>query len=287
MYNLAKPFVSVAALLALAATTQAATVWDEAINGDLSDDHANPSSVVLSSGTNSVYCTFSNAGSPDADYDYLHIHVPAGRKLTGLVLASFVSDDSIAFIGVQAGSIMTFSTEEAFDHADDMLGYSHFGPGEGNTVVGADILPFMGTFPAEQGGSSAFTPPLPSGDYTFWLQQIGGFTTVQLNYIVSTLVPGDFNLDGAVTSADIKAMLVALTNLNKFKTDNGLSDADLLAIGDLNGAAGVTNADIQSLLGLVGGGSITPVPEPTSFMMLILAVPALVAARRGVRRISE
>src|SRR5262249_25557236 len=142
MHNSGKLFAFVM-VLALAATTQAATVWNEAVNGDLSNDHANPSSVVLSSGINSVYCTF---GPPDTDQDYLHIHVPAGRKFTGLVLASYVSDDSTAFVGVQAGSIMTFDADGVYEHAEEMIGFSHIGPGEGNAVQGTDILPFLGTF---------------------------------------------------------------------------------------------------------------------------------------------
>jgi hypothetical protein len=284
MHNSGKLFAFVA-VLALAATTQAATVWNEAVDGDLSSDFANPSSVVLSSGINSVYCTFGPPNPPATgpnDQDYLHIHVPAGRKFTGLVLTSYVSDDSTAFVGLEVGSAMTFDADDAFGHAEDMIGFTHFGPGEGNAVQGADILPFLGTFPADLGFSTGFTPPLPSGDYTFWFQQLRGRTTVQFDVIVSNLVPGDFNLDGAVTSADIKAMLVALTDLSKFKTDNGLSDADLLTLGNLNGTNGVTNADIQSLLNLVNGSGsgIAPVPEPASLVMLALAVPALIAARR-------
>jgi hypothetical protein len=283
MHTLAKRLAFIAALLALATSAQAATVWNEATNGDLSNDHANPSSVVLSSGVNSVYCTF---GPESIDQDYLHIRVPAGRKLTGLMLASYISDDSIAFVGLQAGSIMTFDADGVYEHAEEMLGFTHIGPGDGNAVQGADILPFLGTFPADLGYSMVgFTPPLASGNYTFWFQQLSGSTTVQLDYIVSNLVPGDFNLDGAVTNADIKAMLAALTDLNKYKIDNGLSDSDLLTLGDLNSAGGVTNADIQPLLNLVGSSSgIAPVPEPASFVMLALAIPALVAARRRTAR---
>jgi hypothetical protein len=83
---------------------------------------------------------------------------------------------------------------------------------------------------------------------------------------------GDFNLDGALTAADIQAMLAALTDLPAYRADhNNLPQADLLAIGDFTGDGNVTNADIQPLLNLLaaGGGSATSVPEPAGFPMAI------------------
>jgi hypothetical protein len=80
-------------------------------------------------------------------------------------------------------------------------------------------------------------------------------------------IPGDWNLDGAVTSADIPAMLTALTDLNKFQMDNNLTSDDLLLIGDLTGSGSVTNLDIQAELDLVsasGAGSLAAVPEPAA-----------------------
>src|SRR5262249_46536822 len=115
--------------------------------------------------------------------------------------------------------------------------------------------------------------------------QLTGLNTVQFDFVVSNLVPGDFNLDGARTTADIQPMLNALTDLNKFKTDNGLSDLDLLALGDFDNSGFVTNADIQPLLNFVVAGSIAPVPEPSSVLLGALAVPALaIAALRSRSR---
>ena len=88
-------------------------------------------------------------------------------------------------------------------------------------------------------------------------------------------VRGDFNLDGSVTVADIQAMLTALTDLRRYQWTKGISNADLLAIGDLNGDHRMTNADIQPLLALIasqpGSGSVEVVPEPESVAMMLLA----------------
>jgi hypothetical protein len=96
----------------------------------------------------------------------------------------------------------------------------------------------------------------------------------------SQLLSGDFNFDNQVTTADIPAMLSALVDLNKFKTTFGLSNDDLLKIGDINQSGAVTNADIQAELDLVASvpkGSIATVPEPST---LILAALGLVIVWR-------
>ena len=59
-------------------------------------------------------------------------------------------------------------------------------------------------------------------------------------------LPGDFNNDGHVNSADIPAMLAALADLNGYQSSRGISNADLLAIADVNGDGTVNNADLQT-----------------------------------------
>ena len=109
--------------------------------------------------------------------------------------------------------------------------------------------------------------PIPGG-YRFTALTTGQFTPQP---------PGDFNLDGQLTTADLPAMLNALTDLSAHRTLHALSDADLLTIGDLNSSGALTNADIQPLLDLLaaqsGGGSLAAVPEPSGILL----------SRRGTR----
>jgi hypothetical protein len=93
---------------------------------------------------------------------------------------------------------------------------------------------------------------------------------------------GDFNLDGTVTNADIQPMLDAMTNLASYKSAHGLSDTDLLALGDINGDNVVDSADIPAFLnqlaGNSGAGGAMAVPELASGWLCSLGSLALACA---------
>jgi hypothetical protein len=105
---------------------------------------------------------------------------------------------------------------------------------------------------------------------------------------VSTRVLGDFNVNGHLDAGDITAMLGALTDLNVYKTTKGLTNDDLLNIGDVNSSGAITNSDIQAELDLLashGFGGTAAVPEPASFLLLVMAIPALILTTRGKSRV--
>jgi len=130
---------------------------------DLSDDRLNPTVITLSGSLDTV----SNCvqGDPMRDIDYFTFTVPTNSVLSEFKLKNyeFEGANNQAFIGIQAGTIFTEPT--AGTNVANLLGGLIFG--ENNE--GTDILPAMGAL----GSSQGFTAPLPSGDYTIWLNQTG------------------------------------------------------------------------------------------------------------------
>ncbi len=97
---------------------------------------------------------------------------------------------------------------------------------------------------------------------------------------------GDFNHDGHVNSADIAAMMMALTNLQGFESTYGFNDAQVQIIGDMNADGKFNNADLQRLITFIkaGGGSDVAVPEPESWLLIDLAGVAFLVS--GIRKTS-
>jgi hypothetical protein len=137
-----------------------ASDYDEGIDGDLSGNRLAPTSVSLDPGTNTITAT-----SVSGDLEYFTVTVPVGFELSALTLASYVSLDALAFIGVQSGT--TFTEPATGTDVSQLLGWTHFG--SGNSTVGTDILDDIGA----GFGAIGFTGALGAGDYTFWSQQTG------------------------------------------------------------------------------------------------------------------
>jgi hypothetical protein len=164
------------ALLTIAAPAPAAVIWDESIHGDLSSDHTTPSGPVnLALGSNELHGT-----TISGDRDYATIVVPAGLELSQLVVLE-LTGDNLAFIALQAGSQVT--DPGGADPAADLLGYTHVGSSAGN--IGTDVLDDMSTAAGAQG----FTPPLPAGTYSVWIQETGGVEVTYGFDFVLTQVP--------------------------------------------------------------------------------------------------
>ena len=165
-------FAAVCALLATALAK--ATIYDEAVSGDLSNDKAAPTALTLTPGLNSVIGTV--AGFPPAGsdpQDWVSFTIPTGFVMTSYVNSKYGSTDDQGFTAFQFGS--SFSGDEFT--AGSYAGYAHFGTGATNpdgtppsSTVGVDLLPLMAN-PNFDPGAIGFTLPLKAGTYTFLIQQ--------------------------------------------------------------------------------------------------------------------
>jgi hypothetical protein len=169
---LKKILFSAAVCALLAAAPAKATIYDEAVSGDLSNDKAVPTALTLTPGSNSVIGTVSGFDNGDGQ-DWVSFTIPTGFVMTSYVNSKYDSTDAQGFTGFQFGS--SFSGNEFL--APSYAGYAHFGTGATNpdgtpplSTVGVDLLPLMAD-PSFAPDTTGFTPPLAAGTYTFLIQQ--------------------------------------------------------------------------------------------------------------------
>jgi MYXO-CTERM domain-containing protein len=141
------------ALASLPLGASAITVWDEGTNGDLSNDAAAPTPIGVGFGINSIF-----GSSQAGDRDFFTFTVPDGGSFVSLVLTAFDSTDDLAFLALEAGSVISDITSPA-----NLLGWLH----PSATFVGTDVLDDM----ALGEGALGFASPLGPGTYTLWMQQ--------------------------------------------------------------------------------------------------------------------
>jgi PEP-CTERM motif len=169
-----------AVVCALLATAPAkATIYDEAVSGDLSNNQLAPTALTLTPGANSVIGTV-NGFPPGTDaQDWVSFTIPTGFVMTSYVNSKYDSTDDQGFTGFQFGS--SFSGDPFV--AGSYAGYAHFGFEATNpdgtppkSTIGVDLLPLMAN-PSFAPGTTGFTPPLHAGTYTFLIQQGDPVTT--------------------------------------------------------------------------------------------------------------
>jgi hypothetical protein len=152
---------------------------------------------------------------------------------------------------------------------------AYFSINDGTTVIntfngtgGGDLSDWAGATPDSYNAfvSGGVKLPVSAGDITE-MDVIG----------YDVLLPGDFNRDGHVDTADIPIMLQALADTTSFKTNNDLVDSAFTKLADINNDGVVNNADLQALLDYLkaGGGQTNPVPEPSTFLLAVLVLGLL------------
>jgi len=158
-------------------------LYDESVDGEITDDPTNPLSLALGNGSNII-----NGAVIAGDIDYVTVNVPEGYVLSEIELADYDSVDDLAFIGIQRGTVFTEPPVET--NVANLLGFTLFGI----DTEGTDILPNIGSGEGAQG----FTAPLEAGDYTFWIQQTGP-DTVGYSFDLVTSLAGSAPAPGSLT----------------------------------------------------------------------------------------
>jgi hypothetical protein len=157
-----------------AATAQAAIVWDEASNGDFSNDGLAPTAVTIGIGSNRVLGTTGNSGQ-GTDRDYFKLTVPTGAVLSAITLLPNTSvSGSVSFIGIQPGPQLTVTPTGG--GVEKLIALGHYGSDQ----IGTDLLPSL---------EVSTKGPLPAGTYSVWVQDTGGPASYGFDFATSAVAP--------------------------------------------------------------------------------------------------
>ena len=169
--------------LVFAPAAGAAIVHIEADDGDLSNDGLAPTSISVGLGSNEIYGTTGRSSEGVVDRDYFAISVPTGHEIVALIeKAGTTTVGGVAFLAVQNGTQVTVPVTPP--DATGLLGWFHYGA----TTEDLDILAFLGQSGA---GALDFVPPLPAGDYAFWVQDTGiGSASYGFDIVIAAPEPG-------------------------------------------------------------------------------------------------
>ena len=149
------------------------------------------------------------------------------------------------------------------------------------------------TSTANPSGTGLTSTQLGQIQFTDFVPGVSMTTTATAARAAGEVTPliGDVNQDGHVNAADIVSLEQALTNTSSYiatrmaGSPSGVFTAsDALFEMDIDGDGHASNGDIQGLLNYLknGGGSISSVPEPGSFVLLTLG--GLLLVGRGLQR---
>ncbi|MEM9742013.1 MAG: putative Ig domain-containing protein [Pseudomonadota bacterium] len=156
--------------------------FDEATDGDLSDDRFTPTDLgALGLSDNQVTAIQQGDAEPGGrERDYFTFEVPEGQVLTELRLEAFAPGEPTlpqGFIGLAAGSQVLVDPETTATDIPELLGGHVYGPGD----VGTNILPQLADGEVFGATTQGFNLPLPAGTYTLWMNQGGEASTITLN----------------------------------------------------------------------------------------------------------
>jgi len=169
-------FTILASALLSVATSGFAATWDEGANGTvnpLSNNYMAPTPFTFTTGSNTI------KGRVTANQDYITFTVPAGSVISSLTLDSYTTSGTaanVSFFAIAPGSSSPIAPPGAT--AAGLLGWILFNASN----IGSNILPTIGTAGS---GATGFTPPLPPGTYTFWIQDTAQTVDYQISFNIT------------------------------------------------------------------------------------------------------
>lgn len=184
-----KTIAIVLLLAVLAVPAEAAVIWNEGINGDLSSSEAAPTLISFGVGSNQIIGSVN--GNP-LDRDYITFTIAPGQTLIHVNLISF-SPDNLAFSAFNSGST-------SFIPSGGTNGLFLSGIHISSADAGFDLLPFFDTRNVTT--NSLASPSLGPGTYCWMIQQT---SPVLQNYTVEFVIDGALN-----TSAETWGMIKSL-----------------------------------------------------------------------------
>jgi prepilin-type N-terminal cleavage/methylation domain-containing protein len=246
-----------AAFLAPALAARGAD-YNEFVAGEISPIPAAPTPFALTLGANLLV-----ASASSSDFDLLQIQIPTDAQLHSIIIESHEGPIRL-FTGIEAGPVWTAGVGFNVDPAG-LLGWVEFPVNPNAAHTGVDILADIAAAP----GAIGFTPPLASGTYSMLFQTPSSAVPFALTFNVSsTSLPGDFNNDQQVNSADLTRWRQSFgVNANADGDFDLDSDGADLLIWQRNVGADALNA-------------LTAVPEPRAAMLAAAALMFIVASRR-------
>ena len=157
---------------------------DETVDGELSGDNLAPFDLgVFGVGLNNVAGTIVDARGANPNVDVFTFDIAAGTQLDGIFLNQFDSTDNVAFLGIDDSNTFPFNTAE-LDNSPDQSQFI------GGLLFGGSSSADNIIDPIGSGFGAGFSGPLGAGEYTVYLQQLGGATVdYSLGFSVVSTVP--------------------------------------------------------------------------------------------------
>ncbi len=185
----------VACLTIIGVPAMAGFVYTESSNGELSEDNLAPTPLgIVTAGSNTV-----TGAVGGGDADIFRVDIPTGFRLDSLILTSFstTAPSVRMFASIDDGPTYAYTVQELNNGPDLSLvmGAGLVGARfvtqppipfrEWGTGVGDDMLQFLGG--SDRLGGTGFTPPLPAGSYSIYLQETGNNSNYSLSFNVSAV----------------------------------------------------------------------------------------------------